>query len=55
MSEVTTIGVDIVKSAFQVHGVDADGIHCTRYADKKPFAQFASAGEWGGWLASLRS
>ncbi len=25
MGEVTTIGLDIAKSVFQVHGVDADG------------------------------
>jgi transposase len=25
MGNVTTIGVDIAKSVFQVHGVDADG------------------------------
>ena len=25
MGEVSTIGVDIAKSVFQVHGVDADG------------------------------
>ena len=26
MGEVSTIGVDIAKSVFQVHGVDAEGI-----------------------------
>ena len=25
MSEVSTIGIDIAKSVFQVHGVDTDG------------------------------
>ena len=25
MGEVSTIGVDIAKSVFQIHGVDADG------------------------------
>jgi transposase len=25
MGEVSTIGLDIVKSVFQVHGVDVDG------------------------------
>ena len=25
MGEVSTIGLDIAKSVFQVHGVDADG------------------------------
>jgi len=25
MGEVITIGVDIAKSVFQIHGVDADG------------------------------
>ena len=26
MGEVSTIGVDIAKSVFQIHGVDADGM-----------------------------
>jgi hypothetical protein len=26
MGEVSTIGVDIAKSAFQINGVDADGV-----------------------------
>ena len=26
MGEVSTIGVDIAKSVFQIHGVDADGV-----------------------------
>jgi transposase len=25
MGEVSTIGVDIAKSVFQIHGIDADG------------------------------
>ena len=25
MGEISTIGVDIAKSVFQIHGVDADG------------------------------
>lgn len=28
MSEVITIGVDLAKNVFQVHGVDAAGGHC---------------------------
>jgi transposase len=32
MQGVTTIGLDIAKSAFQVHGVDALGKVVTRYA-----------------------
>ena len=26
MGEVSTIGLDIAKSIFQIHGVDADGV-----------------------------
>lgn len=28
MGEVSTIGLDIAKSVFQVHGVDVDGAIC---------------------------
>jgi len=28
MHTITTIGLDIAKSVFQVHGVDADGVGC---------------------------
>jgi hypothetical protein len=27
MQTVSTIGLDIAKSVFQVHGVDANGVH----------------------------
>ena len=27
MNEVITIGVDLAKNAFQIHGVDAEGGH----------------------------
>ncbi len=30
MGEVSTIGIDIAKSVFQVHGVDADGMVVVR-------------------------
>jgi transposase len=26
MGEVSTIGLDIAKSVFQIHGVDSDGV-----------------------------
>jgi len=29
MQAVTTIGLDIAKSVFQVHGVDAEGATCS--------------------------
>jgi len=28
MQEIATIGLDIAKSVFQVHGIDASGGHC---------------------------
>ena len=30
MGNVTTIGLDIAKNVFQVHGVDADGVAVVR-------------------------
>jgi transposase len=30
MSTVTTIGLDIAKSVFQVHGIDAEGVAIIR-------------------------
>ena len=36
MGEVTTIGLDIAKSVFQVHGIDAEGAVLTESAFRKP-------------------
>ena len=30
MGQVTTVGLDIAKSVFQVHGIDADGVVVAR-------------------------
>ena len=30
MAQITTIGLDIAKSVFQVHGVDAEGVTVLR-------------------------
>ena len=47
MSEIVTIGLDIAKSVFQVHGVDEDGEVIVRRRLKRarvlPFECFASA------------
>ena len=32
MSEITTIGLDLAKHVFQVHGVDANGANCCAQA-----------------------
>jgi hypothetical protein len=36
MGEVSTIGLDIAKSVFQVHGVDVDGAVVIRKRDDIP-------------------
>jgi hypothetical protein len=36
MGEVSTIGVDIAKSVFQIHGVDAEGAVVIRSALVEP-------------------
>jgi transposase len=43
MGEVSTIGVDIAKSVFQVHGVDTDGtvVICKRLYRTKILKFFA--------------
>jgi transposase len=35
MSEVTTIGIDLAKNVFQVHGVDAGGMVLVRKAIRR--------------------
>ena len=43
MKEVSTIGLDIAKSVFQVHGVDQEGnvVICRRLRRSKVLAFFA--------------
>jgi transposase len=68
MGEVSTIGLDIAKSVFQVHGVDVDGavVVCKRISRSKMLEFFAglppclvgieacpSAHHWGRELARL--
>jgi hypothetical protein len=36
MQTITTIGLDIAKSVFQVHGVDAAGVPCRRMVSSPP-------------------
>ncbi len=38
MAEVVTIGLDIAKSVFQVHGVDSAGAVCTRRRNNRPLS-----------------
>jgi transposase len=44
MSEVSTIGLDIAKSVFQIHGVDAAGavVICNRVSRAKLLEFFAA-------------
>jgi hypothetical protein len=42
MQTITTIGLDIAKSAFQVHGVDATG-QVSHQVTKSTFEALASA------------
>jgi transposase len=50
MQAITTIGLDIAKSVFQVHGVDADG-HVIIRRQLKRRGRRAKR----GWLRTLRS
>ena len=44
MGEVSTIGVDIAKSVFQIHGVDADGtVVIRKRVSRAKFLEFFSA------------
>ncbi len=51
MSEVSTIGLDIAKSVFQVHGVDADGavVIRKRISRAKVLEFFAAVPPCLGW------
>jgi transposase len=40
MQAVKTIGLDIAKSVFQVHGVDADGLRAMHAANQLQFRCF---------------
>jgi transposase len=44
MGEVSTIGLDIAKSVFQIHGVDSDGkvVFCKRVRRSKVLEFFAA-------------
>ena len=57
MGEVSTIGVDIAKSVFQVHGVDADGtvVIRKRIGRAKVLGFFAESAALPHWHGSLRN
>jgi transposase len=52
MQAVTTIGLDIAKSVFQVHGVDADSRHT---ALRSSHVRFGGEPEMSGRTACLIS
>jgi hypothetical protein len=60
METVTTIGLDIAKSVFQVHGIDAEGKVILRRQLKRRYRQHTKsrsvAGGVGGevWLVKFR-
>jgi transposase len=56
MQTVTTIGLDIAKSVFQVHGVDASGQVVIRRQLKRRavLSSFCEAPAMPGWYRSLR-
>ena len=56
MQTITTIGFDIAKSVFQVHGVDAGGQVLIRRQLKRSqvLAFFSEAAFLSGWHRSLR-
>jgi transposase len=57
MGEVSTIGVDIAKSVFQVHGVDADGavVIRRRVGRAKVLEFFAETATLPCWHGSVRN
>jgi transposase len=57
MQTVTTIGLDIAKSVFQVHGIDAEGQVLIRRQLKRRFvlAFFPEAAAVPRWYRGLRN
>ena len=57
MQAVTTIGLDIAKSVFQVHGIDAEGKVLIRRQLKRRYvlAFFREAAAVPGWDRGLRN
>src|SRR6188474_2919170 len=55
MGQVATIGLDIAKSTFQVHGVDASGeVILRRRLTRARVVPFREAGTLLGWNSGLR-
>jgi hypothetical protein len=52
MQTVTTIGLDIAKSVFQVHGVDAEGNVLSRRKLKRRYLLGSSTSCSLAWLGS---
>ena len=54
MQTITTIGLDIAKSVFQVHGIDAAGQVVVRRQLKRRYVHvFPKVGALPGWHRSL--
>jgi len=55
MQTITTIGLDIAKSVFQVHGVDAGGeVVIRRQLKRRHVLAFPEATAVPGWHRGLR-
>ena len=55
MQAVTTIGLDIAKSVFQVHGIDAKGkVMIRRQLKRRYLLAFFEKLQPPGWYRSLR-
>jgi transposase len=54
MQAVTTIGLDIAKSVFQVHGIDAEGAVLIRRQLKRRYV-LPEAAAVPGWDRGLRN
>jgi len=55
MQAVTTIGLDIAKSVFQVHGVDAAGqVLIRRQLKRRVVLGFFQSASMSGWDRGLR-
>ena len=57
MSEITTVGLDLAKHVFQVHGIDAEGTTVLRKRLRRNQCSASSAdfrAAWWGWKRVLR-
>ena len=52
--KITTIGIDLAKEVFQIHGVDSQGKTVLRKQPKRNGKVFCQSGTLPNWHGSLR-